>query len=95
MNRWCKVNPLVNVLLTAIFILLAILFVEVCMLVSNFKEIITKYSKLNLVKVMICILVALLGFGYVFLNKSNKNVYKVQKSKQFRCLLQQGLTRTQ
>lgn len=40
------------------------MFVEVCMLVSNFKEIISKYSKLNLVKVMICILVALLGFGF-------------------------------
>lgn len=48
------------------------------MLVSNFKEIINKYSKLNLGKVMICILVALLGFGFSSVTSGKISDYGVQ-----------------
>ncbi|MDO5427175.1 MAG: hypothetical protein Q4F54_05925 [Coriobacteriia bacterium] len=66
---------------TAIFVLLAILFVEVCLLITNRKEIIKKYSKVNLVKAMICILVALLGFGFASVASGKISNYGVQIDK--------------
>lgn len=51
------------------------------MLISNRKEIIKKYSKVNLVKAMICVLVALLGFGFASVASGKICDYGVQIDK--------------
>lgn len=48
------------------------------MLVSNYKDIIKKYSRLNLIKVMICVLVALLGLGFASVLSGKVSDYGVQ-----------------
>lgn len=49
---------------TAIFVLLAILFVELCNVIGNYKSYIKKVSKLNAIKVCVCVMLCLFSFGF-------------------------------